>query len=230
MMQIYLKIRFLHTLETVIRNGNVRNYIHLLLKNFTITDEELLECVTFAASNESERPEKFSDKKKSDTSIFFIDEQKQKDNPFHLQIKELKLDHNKQLQAIRSEMKILPKSMYRAAETDMHAQYVQSQATLNNTALKVTFLQNQQPAITHSMNPIMLSFLPSPNHRTRFLLQKNPKTTSPQNKNNITVLPSLRHPLHSNSFQCFTCCETQSCSIHCLLLLINRIPEVAMSF
>ena len=127
-------------------------------------------------------------------------------------------------------MKILLKSMYRPAETDMHAQYVQSQATLNNTALKVTFLQNQQPAITHSMNPIMLSFLPSPNHRTRFLLQKNPKTTSPQNKNNITVLPSLRHPLHSNSFQCFTCCETQSCSIHCLLLLINRIPEVAMSF
>ena len=61
MMQIYLKIRFLHTLEIVIRNGNVRNYIHLLLKNFTITDEELLECVTFAVSNESERPEKFSD-------------------------------------------------------------------------------------------------------------------------------------------------------------------------
>ena len=120
--------------------------------------------------------------------------------------------------------------MYRAAETDMHAQYVQSQATLNNTALKVTFLQNQQPAITHSMNPIMLSFLHSPNHRTRFLLQKNPKTTSPQNKNNITVLPSLRHPLHSNSFQCFTCCETQSYSIHYLFLLINRIPEVAMSF
>ena len=230
MMQIYLKIRFLHTLETGIRNGNVRNYIHLLLKNFTITDEELLECVTFAVSNESERPEKFSDKKKSDTSIYFIDEQQQKDNPFHLQIKELKLDHNKQLQAIRSEMKILLKSMYRPTETDMHAQFVQSQAPLNNTALKVTFLQNQQPAITHSMNPIMLPFLPSPNHRTRFLLQKNPKTTSPQNKNNITVLPSLRHPLHSNSFQCFTCCETQSCSIHCLLLLINRIPEVAMSF
>ena len=169
-------------------------------------------------------------KKKSDTCIFFIDEQQQKYNPFHLQIKELKLDHNKQLQAISSEMRILLKSMYRATETDMHVQLVQSQAPLNNTALKVTSLQNQQPAITHSMNPIMLSFLPSPNHRTRFLLKKNPKTSSPQNKSNITVLPSLRHPLHSNSFQCFTCCETQSCSIHCLFLLINRIPEVAMSF
>ena len=50
----------------------------------TITDEELLECVTFAVSNESERPEKFSNKKKSDISIFFIDKQQQKDNPFHL--------------------------------------------------------------------------------------------------------------------------------------------------
>ena len=230
MVQIYLKIRFLHALETEIRNGNVRNYIHLLLKNQTITDEELLECVNFAVSNESERPEKFSDKKKSDTFVFFIDEQQQKYNPFHLKIKELKLDHNKQLQAICSEMKILLKSMYRATETDMHTQFVQSQAPLNNTSLKVTFLQNQQPAITHSMNPIMLPFLPSPNDRTRFLLQKNPKTSSLQNKNNITVLPSHRHSLHSNSFQCVTCCETQSCSIHCLFLLVNRIPEVAMSF
>ena len=230
MVRIYLKKRFLQALETWIRNGNVRNYIHLPLTNRTITDEELLECVNFAVSNESERPEKFSDKKKSDTSIFFIDEQQQKYNPFHLQIKELKLDHNKQLQAISSEMRILLKSMYRATETDIHAQFVQSQAPLNNTALKVIFLQNQQPAITHSMNPIMLSFLPSPNHRTCFLLQKNPKTSSPQNKSNITVLPSLRHPLHSNSFQCFTCCETQSCSIHCLFLLTNRIAEVAMSF
>ena len=175
MMQIYLKIRFLHALETGIRNGNVRNYIHLLLKNRTITGEELLEYVTFAVSNESERPEKISDKKKSDTSIFFIDEQQQKDNPFHLQTKELKLDHNKQLQAIRYEMKILLKSMYRAIETDMHAQFVQSQTPLNNTALKVTFLPNQQPATTHSMNPIMLPFLPSPNHRTRSLLQKKSK-------------------------------------------------------
>ena len=71
MMQIYLKIRFLHTLETGIRNGNVRNYIHLLLKNFTITDEELLECVTFAVSNESERPENFQTKRKV-TLLYFL--------------------------------------------------------------------------------------------------------------------------------------------------------------
>ena len=80
----FLKIWFLYALETGIRNGNVRNDLYLLLKNPTITDEELLECVTFGVSNESEWTEKFSSKKKSDTSIFFIDKQQQKDNPFQL--------------------------------------------------------------------------------------------------------------------------------------------------
>ena len=92
----FLKMRFLHALQTGIRNGNFRNDHHSQLKNSTTTDEELLECVTFAISNESEWPEKFSDKKKSDTAIFFIDEQQPEDNPFHLQMKELKLHHSKQ--------------------------------------------------------------------------------------------------------------------------------------
>ena len=100
----FLKMRFLHALQTGIRNGNVRNDLYPLLKNPIITDEELLECVTFAVSNESKWPKKFSDKKKSDTAISFIDEQQSKDNPFHLQVKELKLHHSKQLEPIRSEM------------------------------------------------------------------------------------------------------------------------------
>ena len=54
---------------------------------------------------------------------FFIDEQQERDSPFHLQIKELKLDHSKQLQAIRSEIKIFQKAMYRATETNIYAHY-----------------------------------------------------------------------------------------------------------
>ena len=54
---------------------------------------------------------------------FFIDEQQERDSPFHLQIKELKLDHSKQLQAIRSEIKIFQKAMYRATETNIYALY-----------------------------------------------------------------------------------------------------------
>ena len=66
----FLKIGFLYAIETGIRNRNVRNDLHPLLKSPTITDEELLECLTFAVSNKSEWPEKFSNKKKSDTTIF----------------------------------------------------------------------------------------------------------------------------------------------------------------
>ena len=72
-------------------------------------------------------------------------------------------------------MKISQKAMYRATETDIYAEFVQSQAPLNNATPRVTFLQNQQLVITHSMNPLMLRFLPTPNHQTRFLMQKNSK-------------------------------------------------------
>ena len=112
----------------------------------------------------------FQRKRKVTLLYFFIDEQQEKDSPFHLQIKELKLDHSKQLQAIRSEMKIYQKAMYRATETDIYAQFAQSQAPLNNATPRVTFLQNQRLVIKHSMNPLMLPFLPTPNHQTRFLM------------------------------------------------------------
>ena len=65
----------------------------------------------------------FQRKRKVTFLYFFIDEQQEKDSPFHLQIKELKLDHSKQLQAIRSEIKIFQKAMYRATETNIYAQY-----------------------------------------------------------------------------------------------------------
>ena len=72
-------------------------------------------------------------------------------------------------------MKISQKAMYRATETDIYAEFAQSQAPLSNATPRVTFLQNQQLVITHSMNPLMLPFLPTPNHQTRFLMQKNSK-------------------------------------------------------
>ena len=65
----------------------------------------------------------FQRKRKVTLLYFFIDEQQEKDSPFHLQIKEPKLDHSKQLQAIRSEIKIFQKAMYWATETNIYAQY-----------------------------------------------------------------------------------------------------------
>ena len=104
------------------------------------------------------------------TLLYFLLASNRKGQSFHLQIKELKLDHSKQLQAIRSEMKIYQKAMYRATETDIYAQFAQSQAPLNNATPRVTFLQDQRLVIKHSMNPLMLPFLPTPNHQTRFLM------------------------------------------------------------
>ena len=65
----------------------------------------------------------FQTKRKVTFLYFLIDEQQEKDNPFHLQIKVVKLDQSKQLQAIRSEMKIFQRAMYRATETNIYAQY-----------------------------------------------------------------------------------------------------------
>ena len=72
-------------------------------------------------------------------------------------------------------MKISQKAMYRATETGIYTEFAQSQAPLNNATPRVTFLQNQQLVITHSMNPLMLPFLPNPKHQTRFLMQKKSK-------------------------------------------------------
>ena len=80
---------------------------------------------------------------------------------------------------------------------------------LNNTNPWVTFLQNQQPVTTHSMNPLMLPFLPKSNHQTRFLMQENPNMSSPQGTYCIATRGDSQ-----NCFQCLTCCETQSCYIH----------------
>ena len=115
----------------------------------------------------------FQTKRKVILVYFFIDKQQEKDNPSHLQIKELKLDRSMQLQAIRSEMKIFR---------------------------KVT------PVTTHSMNPLILPFLPKPNHQTRFLMQENLNTSSPQGTHCIAIRGDSQ-----NRFQCLTCCETQSC-------------------
>ena len=96
----------------------------------------------------------FQMKRKVILVYFFIEEQQEKDNPSHLKIKELKRDHSKQLQTIRSEMKIF---------------------------------QKVRPVTTHSMNPLILPFLPKPNHQTRFLMQENLNTSSPRGTHCIAI-------------------------------------------
>ena len=72
----------------------------------------------------NQNSQKTFQKKRNVTLLYvFVDEQQEKDSPFYLQIKKLKLDHSKQLQAVRSEIKIFQKAMYRATETNIYEQY-----------------------------------------------------------------------------------------------------------
>ena len=73
-------------------------------------------------------------------------------------------------------------------------------APLNNTTPRVIFLQNQQPVTANSMNPLLLPFWPKPNHQTHFLMQDNPKTSSPQGTYCIVTRGNSQ-----NRFQCLTC-------------------------
>ena len=126
----FSKIRFLHALEFGIRNGNVRNDLYPLLKNPTITDEELLECVTFGVSNESEWAEKFSNKKKSDTSVFFIDKQQEKDNFSIYKLRSSNWTIVSNFKPFVLRWKYCKKAKYRPTETHIYALFVQADLKL----------------------------------------------------------------------------------------------------
>ena len=143
-----LQRRFLKASETGIRNGNVRNEIRPLLKNLIINDKEFLERLTFASRNELERSERFWNKKKSDTSIFSIDKQHQKDNPLHLQIQKLKLDHQKQIESVCFEMKECTSATNWNAHTHIKCSI---SSFLEQYRTRAPFPQNRQPM--HFMNP-----------------------------------------------------------------------------
>ena len=162
----------------------------------------------------------FQTKRKVTFLYFLIDEQQEKDNPFHLQIKVLKLDHSSNYKPFTLRWKYskgLCTGQLKLTYTH-NIRIILFKSPLNNTNPWVTFFQNQQPVTTHSMNPLMLPFLPKFNHQTRFLMQENPNMSSPQGTHCIATRGDSQ-----NCFQCLTCCET-SHVIYIFFLLINRIP------
>ena len=105
-----LKKRFLHALETGIRNGNIRNELRpYITNNLEITDEELLELVTLAVRNESERAEKFSNKRNVNT--FAIENDQQKDNSLLKQMQDLQCSHDKQINSVKCELQEIRKAI-----------------------------------------------------------------------------------------------------------------------
>ena len=116
--------RFLHTLETGLRNNNIRSEIREITglyktadkknKVCTITDEELLKVVTEAVSNETERTGKLSASKRDVLAVSKVESDKngagsetlkpKKENVLQVQIQELKRNQEKELALMRSDL------------------------------------------------------------------------------------------------------------------------------
>ena len=107
-----VQTRFLRTLEVGIRNDNIRSELRGLLSNVKISDSVLMKAVTDAVDHETERSNKLFLKKR-ETNIFDIEvnkvepklnEKKKKDNHLLAQIQELKINQDKELSQMRSDL------------------------------------------------------------------------------------------------------------------------------
>ena len=111
----FVQTRFLHTLAVGIRNSNIRNEIRDILNKIDISDEELLKSVTDAVANETERSGKLSLKKRepvvsaveaaSAATEKPLVEKRKKENHLQVQIQELKTNQEKELAALKNDLR-----------------------------------------------------------------------------------------------------------------------------
>ena len=94
---------FLHAISTGIRNNNIRNDFRHVLQNINISDEHLLQYVSEAVVNNSERNEKLAQSKK-DLRINQINTDQNQDNPLLTELRKIQSERSNQLAAFRSEI------------------------------------------------------------------------------------------------------------------------------
>ena len=95
-----LQRHFLQAISTGLRNNNIRNDFRPTLENNKISDEHLLQIVSEAVVNDSERHEKHS-KEKKETKVNKIDNV---DNPLLNEIRAIKLEQSTELSAFHAEI------------------------------------------------------------------------------------------------------------------------------
>ena len=106
--------RFLHTIETGLRNNNIRSELRdNSLKRKSLDDGQLLKAVSEAVANETERSGKLYTKKR-DTVVNSLNSSEieknddlkkpRKENNLHLRLEELKLNQEKEIAAMRSDL------------------------------------------------------------------------------------------------------------------------------
>ena len=108
--------QFLHSVETGLRNDNIRNEVKQLLKS-TISDEELLENLNKVVSDENERQSKM----KKNVHVSWVEAEdiskkdiahskEKKENPILLELRELKVQLN-EVTAMKSDIEDLKKQI-----------------------------------------------------------------------------------------------------------------------
>ena len=111
----FVQRRFLHAISTSIRNNNIRNDLRHVLQNVNISDEHLLQLVSEAVVNNSERDEKLAQHKK-DLKVNKIETDEAQDNPLLTELRKIQFEHSNQLAAFRSEIleikQTLPRSTF----------------------------------------------------------------------------------------------------------------------
>lgn len=112
--------RFLHTIETGLRNTNIRYELRELLTFSAVkplTDEKLLRAVSEAIANDNERSGKLSGRKRDfppaikavqfsekDPDMNSSELKKKRENQLQIQLQELKINQEKELAALRNDL------------------------------------------------------------------------------------------------------------------------------
>ena len=93
----------------------IRNDLRHVLQNVNISDEHLLQLVSEAVVNNSERDEKLAQHKK-DLKVNKIETDEAQDNPLLTELRKIQFEHSNQLAAFRSEIleikQTLPRSTF----------------------------------------------------------------------------------------------------------------------
>ena len=85
--------RFLHAISTGIRNNNIRNDLRHRLQNVNISDEHLLQLISEAVINNSERNEKLAQHKR-DLKVNKIETDENQDNHLLMELKNIQFKYS----------------------------------------------------------------------------------------------------------------------------------------
>ena len=125
--ELLVQSQILHSVVTGLRNDSIKNEIKPLLSKGSLSDEELLEHLDKAVSDESERQSKIKNQVNFNTVESNLSEnekpeKKVKDNPVLNELRELMLQLN-EVTTLKSEIEQLKQQINRRSEGDSRTRF-----------------------------------------------------------------------------------------------------------